>query len=258
MYSTLQSNAFAYESLEAFVFFLQFVDKTTTTSLLFQSLFSFSFFFFLLLTIGCHLSRFWRWLIIPTTCTGWPFCVPSLSLLLSWDQKSHFLDCCLWSLMHQKTGIWTYENSWLTWMMSIVVSHCWSNSPFGRVPNIKFNVAKVLQSLIPIVDQSVSTFSVSPFSFMLHLKVNNFNVGFIFAAFPLVLFSCLALNYCHRRWRKQSVPVWLSSLRIQMLMSVFLPLKPFSRLIMWWCLARLIRVYCLNSPPEGTLALKTF
>jgi serine/threonine-protein phosphatase 2A regulatory subunit A len=25
-----------------------------------------------------------------------------------------------------------------------------------RVPNIKFNVAKVLQSLIPIVDQSVS------------------------------------------------------------------------------------------------------
>lgn len=27
-----------------------------------------------------------------------------------------------------------------------------------RVPNIKFNVAKVLQSLIPIVDQSVSKF----------------------------------------------------------------------------------------------------
>ncbi|KDO70026.1 hypothetical protein CISIN_1g0068981mg, partial [Citrus sinensis] len=106
------------------------------------------------------------------------------------------------------------------------------NASKDRVPNIKFNVAKVLQSLIPIVDQSVSTFSVSPFSFMLYLNVNNFNVGFIFAAFPLVLFSCLALNYCHRWWRKQSVPVWLSSLRIQMLMSVFLPLKPFSRLIM--------------------------
>lgn len=28
--------------------------------------------------------------------------------------------------------------------------------PFCRVPNIRFNVAKVLKSLIPIVDQSVS------------------------------------------------------------------------------------------------------
>lgn len=28
---------------------------------------------------------------------------------------------------------------------------------FSRVPNVKFNVAKVLQSLIPVVDQSVRT-----------------------------------------------------------------------------------------------------
>jgi len=37
----------------------------------------------------------------------------------------------------------------LTWIEQRVACH--------RVPNIKFNVAKVLQSLIPIVDQSVST-----------------------------------------------------------------------------------------------------
>lgn len=36
-------------------------------------------------------------------------------------------------------------------MVLIVISH--------RVPNIKFNVAKVLQSLVPLVDQSVSTTS---------------------------------------------------------------------------------------------------
>ena len=37
----------------------------------------------------------------------------------------------------------------ITWIEQRVACH--------RVPNIKFNVAKVLQSLIPIVDQSVST-----------------------------------------------------------------------------------------------------
>lgn len=37
-----------------------------------------------------------------------------------------------------------------------------------RVPNIKFNVAKVLQSLIPILDQSVSSYS---FCMILNLKL---------------------------------------------------------------------------------------
>ncbi|KDO70029.1 hypothetical protein CISIN_1g0068981mg, partial [Citrus sinensis] len=73
---------------------------------------------------------------------------------------SHVLDCCQWSLMHQKTE---YLTSSLMWQK------CYSLS------------------------------------------------------FPLLTSLW---------WRKQSVPVWLSSLRIQMLMSVFLPLKPFSRLIM--------------------------
>ncbi|KAM1085387.1 hypothetical protein ACFX2B_011041 [Malus domestica] len=36
------------------------------------------------------------------------------------------------------------------------------NATKDRVPNIKFNVAKVLQSLIPIVDQSVVEKTIRP------------------------------------------------------------------------------------------------
>ncbi|MBA0806472.1 hypothetical protein Gohar_005923 [Gossypium harknessii] len=36
------------------------------------------------------------------------------------------------------------------------------NASKDRVPNIKFNVAKVLQSLIPIVDQSVVEKTIRP------------------------------------------------------------------------------------------------
>lgn len=39
----------------------------------------------------------------------------------------------------------------------LMTSNCWLHLDFDfRVPNIKFNVAKVLQSLIPIFEQSVS------------------------------------------------------------------------------------------------------
>lgn len=43
----------------------------------------------------------------------------------------------------------------MTWTPVLTVA-------FYRVPNIKFNVAKVLQSLIPIVDQSVVEKTIRP------------------------------------------------------------------------------------------------
>lgn len=43
----------------------------------------------------------------------------------------------------------------MTWTPALTVA-------FYRVPNIKFNVAKVLQSLIPIVDQSVVEKTIRP------------------------------------------------------------------------------------------------
>lgn len=43
----------------------------------------------------------------------------------------------------------------MTWTAVLTIA-------FYRVPNIKFNVAKVLQSLIPIVDQSVVEKTIRP------------------------------------------------------------------------------------------------
>ncbi|RZR85713.1 hypothetical protein BHM03_00012739 [Ensete ventricosum] len=78
---------------------------------------------------------------------------------------------------------------------------CWE-IPIDRVPNIKFNVAKVLQSLVPIVDQSVSSRSMW-------------------------------------WWRQQSVRVWLSSVRIQMWMSDTLQAKHYRRATRLWYQARI-------------------
>lgn len=137
---------------------------------------------------------------------------------------------------------------------SIIVG-CWLLVcfAFGRVPNIKFNVAKVLQSLIPIVDQSVCIFTVALLCFPIYYYFFQIfiilRIHFLVSLHFMWCFSSPGLNYCNRWWRRQSVPVWLSLVRIRMLMSVFSLLKPFSRLITLWCLARrdhswLIWIHC--------------
>jgi hypothetical protein len=109
--------------------------------------------------VSFRLCRFWRWAPIPIICTGWQLYELSHCLLLSWVQKLHVLNCCQWSSMHLKTGNGYVE------LVNVVckivfIGSFWMRDliTLCRVSNIKFNVAKVLQSLIPIVDQSVSLF----------------------------------------------------------------------------------------------------
>ena len=109
---------------------------------------------------GKSIDRFWTWLTTLIICIGWPFYMQFLYLPLLWAQILLVQNFSLWLLMLQKIGnagaIWSliwkfiYLNSLICIMRLKIALH--------RVPNIKFNVAKVLQSLIPIVDQSVSKF----------------------------------------------------------------------------------------------------
>lgn len=102
-----------------------------------------------------------------------------------------------------------------------------------RVPNIKFNVAKVLQSLIPIVDQSVSIYL--NLKFLASLLLNTFAIHLWFHV-AWKLFWC-------RLWRRQFVPLWLSLVRTQMLMSDFLLPRHFKQLIMLWCQASQVSLH---------------
>ncbi|KAH1074448.1 hypothetical protein J1N35_026776 [Gossypium stocksii] len=84
------------------------------------------------------------------------------------------------------------------------------NASKDRVANIKFNVAKVLQSLVPIVDMSVSI----PLSNILdHLfqlvRVLPFrsHLSFILFYWFVIVGQLIAAN---RWWRRQSVHAWLS------------------------------------------------
>lgn len=106
---------------------------------------------------------------------------------------------------------------------------------FCRVANIKFNVAKVLQSLVPIVDKSVSI----PISNILdHLfQLVGFlpfwsHLSFILFYWFVIVGQLIAAN---RWWRRQSVYAWLSWTRTQMWMFVILLTKDFSRSIMPRC-----------------------
>lgn len=106
----------------------------------------------------------------------------------------------------------------------------------GRVPNVKFNVAKVLQSLIPIVDPSVSDIF-GPFNFLLNcIKVKILSMSLLL--FPPFICSWWELFLPCRWWRKRSDHVWLSWVRTQMWMSGFLPTKQSKWLIIPWNLAR--------------------
>lgn len=78
-------------------------------------------------------------------------------LPLFWDQKSLVLSFYQLLLLHQKIGKYKYYELlnlvflFLSDLTMLIIASF-------RVPNIKFNVAKVLQSLIPIVDQLVSKY----------------------------------------------------------------------------------------------------
>lgn len=89
------------------------------------------------------------------------------------------------------------------------------------MPNIKFNVAKVLQSLISVLDQSVSTSLLnSSYARILLIDLN-------FAQF---------LMY-GRWWTRRLDLVWLSSVRTQMWMSGILLAKRYRHVIKLWCQA---------------------
>ena len=113
------------------------------------------------LIFGKSIDRFWTWLTILIICIGWPFYMQFLYLPLLWAQILLVQNFSLLLLMFQKIGnagaFWSF-----IWKFICLNSLIWitrQKIAWHRVPNIKFNVAKVLQSLIPIVDQSVSKFS---------------------------------------------------------------------------------------------------
>lgn len=51
-----------------------------------------------------HVDRSWIWSTTSTTCIGWQSSAQFPYLPLSWAQKSLVLNCCLWSLLYQRTG----------------------------------------------------------------------------------------------------------------------------------------------------------
>lgn len=108
-------------------------------------------------------DRFWRWWIIHTIFIGWQFYMRFLYLLLSWVLKSRVQNYCQLWLLPQRTGRISSIVDYFHIYLGVLDSWCVHECLF-RVPNIKFNVAKVLQSLVPIVDQSVSGFTLYTFS----------------------------------------------------------------------------------------------
>ena len=131
-------------------------------------------------------DRFWIWLTTHTICIGWPSSMQFLSLPLLWAQKLHARNFCQWSLMQQKTGEVVEFSSLVLEDVSFppppfffLLFKAWTAGlkvKFHRVPNIKFNVAKVLQSLTPIVDQSVSNQFFPPQINFVHWKYGDFKI----------------------------------------------------------------------------------